>query len=297
MYHNPVLIEESIKGLNIIEGGIYVDATYGGGGHAKEIEGKIGKGKLFVFDRDAEAIENAKNDEKMVAIHSDYGNMKECLNNIGINEVDGIIADLGVSSHQIDSPHRGFSWRFDSPLDMRMNREETATAADIINTYSAKHLQSIFSEYGELSNARTLSLMIEKERKTKKIVTISDLKNAIETLIPKDKTAKFLSKIFQALRIELNHELDSLKELLKQSAELIRSGGRLVVISYHSLEDRLVKNFMRNGNFEGNPVKDVYGNVIRPFTPLTKTPIVPGDAEILANNRARSAKLRIAEKV
>ncbi len=296
MYHKPALLEESIEGLNIKERGIYVDATFGGGGHAKEILEKLKEGKLFVFDQDLDAIKNSKEDKNLQTIHANFRFMKEELNAKGITKVDGILADLGISSHQIDTPARGFSTRFDAPLDMRMNTTEAQTAADIVNSYSISKLTLIFSEYGEIANAHRLAHAIDKARKGKTIHTTGELIEAIKDCTPKLHANKYLAKVFQALRLELNEEMDALKELLRQSSELLNIGGRLAVISYHSLEDRLVKNFMRAGNFEGIPQKNMYGHDIRPFTPITRKPIIPSDKEIETNSRARSAKLRIAEK-
>jgi len=297
MYHKPALLEESIEGLNIKESGIYVDATFGGGGHANEILERLKDGKLFVFDQDIEALENSKKDKKLYTIHANFRYMKEELNAKGITKVDGILADLGVSSHQIDTPGRGFSTRFNAPLDMRMDTSETHTAADIVNSYTVSKLTLIFSEYGEIVNAHRLAHAIVKARAEKTIHTTGELIEAIKDCTPAQYPNKYLAKVFQALRLELNQEMDALKELLRQSAELLNEGGRLSVISYHSLEDRLVKNYMRAGNFEGIPEKNMYGHDIRPFKPLTRKPIIPDEKEIETNNRARSAKLRIAEKI
>lgn len=297
MYHRPALLEESIEGLNIKDNGIYVDATYGGGGHANAIAEKLKNGKLFVFDQDLDALKNSKENKNIYTIHANFRHMKEELNAKGINSVDGILADLGISSYQIDTPGRGFSTRFDAPLDMRMNTTETQTAADIVNSYTVSKLTLIFSEYGEIANAHRLAHTIVKARETKHIHTTGELIEAIKECTPAQYPNKYLAKVFQALRIELNSEIDALKELLKQSSELLNPGGRLGVISYHSLEDRLVKNYMRAGNFEGIPQKNMYGHDIRPFQPVTRKPIMPAEEEIELNNRARSAKLRIAEKL
>lgn len=297
MYHKPALLEESIEGLNIKENGIYVDATLGGGGHANTILEKLKNGKLFAFDQDTDALKNSKENKNLYTIHANFRYMKEELNAKGITKVDGILADLGVSSHQIDTPGRGFSIRFDSPLDMRMNASETQTAADIVNSFTVSKLTLIFSEYGEIANAHRLAHAIVKAREEKTIHTTGELVEAIKDCTPAQYPNKYLAKVFQALRLELNEELDALKELLKQSAELLNEGGRLAIISYHSLEDRLVKNYMRTGNFEGIPQKNMYGHDIRPFKPITRKPIIPSEKEIELNNRARSAKLRIAEKI
>lgn len=296
MYHKPALLEESIEGLNIKENGIYVDATLGGGGHANAILEKLKNGKLFAFDQDTDALKNNKENKNLYTIHANFRYMKEELNAKGITKVDGILADLGVSSHQIDTPGRGFSTRFDSPLDMRMNTSETQTAADIVNSYTVSKLTLIFSEYGEIANAHRLAHAIVKAREEKTIHTTGELVEAIKDCTPAQYPNKYLAKVFQALRLELNHEMDALKDLLKQSAELLNEGGRLAIISYHSLEDRLVKNYMRAGNFEGIPQKNMYGHDIRPFKPVTRKPVIPSEKEIELNNRARSAKLRIAEK-
>jgi len=296
MYHKPALLDESIEGLNIKDGGIYVDATFGGGGHANALLEKLKNGKLFVFDQDTDALKNSKKDKNLYTIHANFRYMKEELNAKGITNVDGILADLGVSSHQIDTPGRGFSTRFDSPLDMRMNTSETQTAADIVNSYTVSKLTLIFSEFGEIANAHRLAHAIVKAREEKTIHTTAELIEAIKDCTPAQYPNKYLAKVFQALRLELNREMDALKDLLKQSAELLNEGGRLAIISYHSLEDRLVKNYMRAGNFEGIPQKNMYGHDIRPFKPITRKPVIPSEKEIELNNRARSAKLRIAEK-
>ncbi|HTB31841.1 MAG TPA: 16S rRNA (cytosine(1402)-N(4))-methyltransferase RsmH [Bacteroidia bacterium] len=297
MYHRPALLEESIEGLKIKENGTYVDATFGGGGHANAILERLKNGKLFVFDQDTEALKNSKNDKNLYTIHSNFRFMREQLNEKDITKVDGIIADLGVSSHQIDTPERGFSTRFDAPLDMRMNTTETQTAADIINSYSVSKLTLIFSEYGEIANSHKLAQAIGNARASETIHTTGELIEAIKECTPAQYQHKYLAKVFQALRLELNQEMDALKDLLKQSADLLNVGGRLVVISYHSLEDRLVKNYMRAGNFEGIPQKNMYGHDIKPFNPLTRKPIIPSEKEIETNSRARSAKLRIAERL
>lgn len=296
-YHKPALLEESIEGLNIKDDGIYVDATFGGGGHANAILEKLKDGKLFVFDQDLDALENKTENKNLYIIHANFRHMREELKAKGIMGVDGILADLGISSHQIDTPRRGFSTRFDAPLDMRMNTTETQTAADIINSYTVSKLTLIFSEYGEIANAHRLAHVIVKARGEQHIYTTGELIKAIKECTPVQYPNKYLAKVFQALRVELNQEMDALKELLQQSAELLNERGRLAVISYHSLEDRLVKNYMRAGNFEGVSLKNMYGHDIRPFNPVTRKPIVPTEQEIELNNRARSAKLRIAEKV
>lgn len=297
MYHRPVLLAESIAGLNIKDGGKYVDATYGGGGHTKAILEKLENGRVIAFDQDRDALENINSDSRLTIIHSNFCFIKVRLEELGISKVDGILADLGISSHQIDTPERGFSTRFDAPLDMRMNSDATRTAADIINTYPAGKLQKMFSLYGEITNAAHLARVLETARTIRPIRTTSELREAIKSCTPPQSTNKYLAQVFQSLRIELNEEVETLKDLLRQSESLLNPGGRLVVISYHSLEDRLVKNFMRTGNFEGVPQKNMYGHDLRPFEPITKKPTVPGEKEIEENNRARSAKMRIAEKI
>ncbi len=297
MYHRPVLLNESIKGLNITDGGIYVDATYGGGGHTNAILEKLKKGAVIAFDQDKDALANGNSDSRLTILHSNFRYMAAELNARGIEKVDGILADLGISSHQIDTPERGFSTRFDAPLDMRMNSDAALTAAYIINTYTAGKLQKMFSEYGEITNAANLSRVIEKARAVKHIQTTGELIEAIKSCTPPQTSHRYLAQVFQALRIELNEEVEALKDMLRQSETLLNKGGRLVVISYHSLEDRLVKNFIRSGNFEGIPQKNMYGHDLRPFEPVTKKPAVPGEEETASNSRSRSAKMRIAEKI
>jgi 16S rRNA (cytosine1402-N4)-methyltransferase len=297
MYHRPVLLNESIKGLNITDGGIYVDATYGGGGHTNAILEKLKKGAVIAFDQDKDALANGNSDSRLTILHSNFRYMAAELNARGIEKVDGILADLGISSHQIDTPERGFSTRFDAPLDMRMNSDAALTAAYIINTYTAGKLQKMFSEYGEITNAANLSRVIEKARAVKHIQTTGELIEAIKSFTPPQTSHRYLAQVFQALRIELNEEVEALKDMLRQSETLLNKGGRLVVISYHSLEDRLVKNFIRSGNFEGIPQKNMYGHDLRPFEPVTKKPAVPGEEETASNSRSRSAKMRIAEKI
>jgi len=298
MYHNPVLLKECIEGLEIKENGIYVDATFGGGGHSMEIAKRLKNGRLIAFDQDKDAINNIQQENKNTQIiHANFRYMRRYLNEQGVTKVDGILADLGVSSHQIDTPERGFSTRFNAPLDMRMDAQAPVTAAEIVNTYPTARLQKMFSLYGEITNAGTLARIISEARQHKKISTTSDLVIAIESCVPKQGTNKYLAQVFQSLRIEVNQEMEALKELLRQSSEYLNVGGRLVVMSYHSLEDRLVKNYMRYGNFEGIPNKDVFGRDICPFKPITKKPVEASEEEIEKNNRARSAKLRIAEKI
>lgn len=297
-YHEPVLLKEAIEGLNIKAGGTYVDATYGGGGHSKAILEKLNKeGKLFAFDQDEDAAKNAVQDKRFTLIQSNFRFIKRFMRYHNVLPVDGILADLGISSHQVDTATRGFSTRFDSTLDMRMNTRQKLMAKDIINSYSEEKLKSIFSEYGEVDNAGRVASQIVSARKSHPVETTKQLIEAIDRYIDKRFPAKYLSKIFQALRIEANDEINALKEFLEQSAEVLTKGGRLAVISYHSLEDRLVKNFLRTGKTEGELEKDIYGNVLNvPFNSLTKKPITPLEQEIEKNPRARSARIRIAEK-
>ncbi len=296
-YHNPVLLGESVDGLNIKSDGIYVDVTFGGGGHSKEILNRLGKqGKLFAFDQDQDAQKNAIDDERFVLIPENFRFIKRFLRFYGVKKVDGILADLGVSSHQFDEAKRGFSTRFDTDLDMRMNQNDTLSAYKIINHYAEEQLSSVLFNYGELRNARAMAKMIANARLDKKIKTSFELKEVLQSFLPKAKEHKILAQIFQAIRIEVNQELEVLKEFLEQIPELLNDDGRLSVISYHSLEDRLVKRFIRNGQFEGEPEKDFYGNFEVPLKKVGKL-IVPTREEIKQNNRARSAKLRIATKV
>jgi 16S rRNA (cytosine1402-N4)-methyltransferase len=295
-YHNPVLLKESIEGLSIKPNGIYVDVTFGGGGHANEILKKLDKGKLFGFDQDEDALKNAPNDERFTFINENFIYLRNFLRLYGAVPVDGILADLGVSSYQLDNSEKGFSTRLDGPLDMRMNKNNPVSAKEIINEWDAEQLKEIFSLYGELKNAYKISMEIAKTRKTKSIETTSQLISCLKHFAPRGKENKFFAQLFQALRIQVNNELESLKELLKQSLEVLKPGGRLVVISYHSLEDRIVKNFMRSGNFAGEIEKDFYGNNLSPIEQIGKM-IIPTEEETEINNRARSAKLRIAEKI
>lgn len=296
-YHNPVLLKECIEGLNINPAGIYVDVTFGGGGHSREIIKHLTTGKLFAFDQDEDAVKNKIEDERFILIKQNFKYMKNYLKMHNAIPVDGILADLGVSSHQFDEAERGFSTRFNAGLDMRMDRNSKLTAAIILNTYEESSLVRIFSEYGEVENSKKLARTIVAERKEKKIEATQDLKDVISSCIKKGKENQYLAQVFQALRIEVNKELDVLKDLLTQSAEILKKDGRLVVIAYQSLEDRLVKNFIRDGKFEGDAEKDFFGNRIVPFKAINKKPLVPSEQEINENNRSRSAKLRIAEKI
>lgn len=294
VYHTPVLLNSCIEALHIRPNGTYVDATFGGGGHSREIFKHLTAGKLFAFDVDEDAVKNTIDDKLFTLIRKNFSELKNSLLAHNVTEIDGLLADLGVSSHQFDSVERGFSTRFDSSLDMRMGKQSGATASEIIRTYSEENLKKIFREYGELRNANQVVKKIVANRNS--IRTVSDLKNAIANCAERGKENQFYAKVFQALRIEVNDELSALKKLLEQSKDVLKTGGRMAVISYHSLEDRLVKNFFRSGNFEGELEKDIYGNVNAPFKPVNKKPIVPSEKEIEQNNRARSAKLRIAEK-
>jgi 16S rRNA (cytosine1402-N4)-methyltransferase len=290
-------LKESVAGLNIKEDGIYVDVTYGGGGHSKEIVKHLTTGRLYAFDQDDDAFVNKIEDEKLILIKQNFKYMKNFLKMYNALPVDGILADLGVSSHQFDEGTRGFSTRFEGNLDMRMDASSKETAADIINNYDEQALVNIFSSYGEVENSKRLAACIVKERLVKKIVSTQDFKQAIISCTPKIKEQQYLAKVFQALRIAVNNELEVLKELLKQSLEVLKPGGRLSVISYHSLEDRLVKNFIKAGNFDGNVEQDFYGNKLVSFKAINRQLITPSEEELKSNSRSRSAKLRIAEKL
>ena len=297
MYHVPVLLEESIECLRIKPDGVYVDCTFGGGGHSRAILARLGnKGKLYGFDQDREAYRNTTDDERFTFVRGNFKYISNFLRYYGEDKADGILADLGVSSHHFDEAERGFSYRFDGALDMRMNREASFTAEELINGYDEQVLADILYLYGELRNARRIANAIVCRRQTKAIKTIFELTEVLRPFCTKGKEYKELAPIFQAIRIEVNAELDSLKTLLCRSVDLLRSGGRIAVISYHSLEDRLVKNFLKTGNFGGEPQKDFYGNQITPFANVSKA-IVSNDREIADNPRARSARLRYAEKI
>lgn len=295
-YHNPVLLKECIDGLNINPEGIYVDVTFGGGGHSREILKYLTTGKLYAFDQDEDAVKNTIDDERFVLIKQNFRYLKNFLKMYNALPIDGLLADLGVSSHQFDEAERGFSIRFDAKLDMRMDQNAKQTAADVLNTYSEEDLKRIFKLYGEVDNAGYLASIIFHNRKDKAIETVNDLKVMITKCVKRGKENQYYAQVFQALRIEVNKEMDVLQELLLQSLDVLKPGGRLVVISYHSLEDRLVKNIMRSGKFEGEVEKDFFGNQLTPFKQISKKPIVPSDEENKINSRARSAKLRIAEK-
>ncbi|MAY23431.1 MAG: 16S rRNA (cytosine(1402)-N(4))-methyltransferase [Flavobacteriaceae bacterium] len=296
-YHNPVLLKETVAGLNIQPNGVYVDVTFGGGGHSREILKHLGDhGKLLAFDQDKDALKNAIDDPRFTLINENFRYLKRFLRFYGHTEIDGILGDFGVSSHQFDAPERGFSIRFDAQLDMRMNQESPLSAYQVVNEYDEKELRRILSKYGELRAAAGMARLMVEHRVKKPITSSEELKQVLARFIPRNKENKILAQIFQAIRIEVNQELEVLKEFLMQTSEVLTVGGRLSLISYHSLEDRLVKRFMRNGLFEGEPEKDVFGRVEVPFKPVGKF-IIPSEAEIAQNNRARSAKLRIAEKI
>ena len=297
-YHRPVLFEESVDALAIKPDGIYVDVTFGGGGHSSLIASKLTTGKLYSFDQDRDAEEQSKKIESPAFqfVRANFRDLKKYLRLYGVKKVDGILADLGVSSHQFNVPERGFSTRFEGPLDMRMNAEAGTTAAEVLENYSEEQLHRIFGIYGEVKNARTLARTIVEKRARKPFESIGEFKQAISSCTPRGKENKYLAQVFQALRIEVNDEMKALEEMLEQAADVLSPGGRLVVISYHSLEDRLVKNFIAKGKFFGEVEKDLFGNEIKPLEAVTRKPVVPSEQELLENSRSRSAKLRIAEK-
>jgi len=297
MYHNPVLLDESVKGLKIIPDGTYIDVTYGGGGHSKVILQKLGpKGRLIAFDQDRDAHKNKIDDNRLKLIESNFKYLNNHLNYLQISQVDGLLADFGISSYQIDTKTRGFSIRFDSKLDMRMDQSQKMDAQFIINKYDREKLENIFQNYGELRNYRRIVDLIVSERKNNKINTSGDLKRILEPLSISSEENKFLAKVFQAIRIEVNDEINIIKSLLVQSSRILKKGGRLVCISYHSLEDRLVKRFIQNGTFESDAISDIYGNKDLIFKKIGKL-ISPDKEEVGSNNRSRSAKLRVAEKI
>lgn len=297
MYHLPVMLNECIENLNIKPDGIYVDVTFGGGGHSRAILSRLGsEGRLYAFDQDADALANALEDSRFKLIHENFRYMKSFLRLEGVRSVDGILADLGVSSHQFDVAERGFSTRLDGELDLRMDRRQELTARTLVNSVDEAELTQILHLYGELPNARQMAKAICQARLEAEIVTTFDLREAVSRHLPKGMENKYLAMLFQALRIEVNGELEALKALLQQGVELLRPEGRMVVMSYHSLEDRLVKNFFRAGNFEGEVEKDFYGNPIVPLVPVIRKAVMAGDEEVQRNPRARSARLRVAER-
>lgn len=298
VYHIPALLPQTIEALDIKPDGTYVDVTYGGGGHSRAIVSLLSQqGHLYGFDQDMDAVSRAVVDSRFTIVRSNFRYLVNFMRYHGVESVDGILADLGVSFHHFDDPDRGFSFRWDGPLDMRMNRDSSLTAAAVVNTYPEERLADIFYLYGEIKNARRVAAAIAKARASQQIDTVEQLLAIINPLIDPARQKKELAKLFQALRIEVNHELDALRDLLSGALKMLRPGGRLAIITYHSLEDRLVKNFMRTGNFEGNENKDFYGRNLSPFKPLSAKPIVPDEAEIEANPRSRSAKLRVATKL
>lgn len=303
-YHEPVLRQACIDGLNLQPGGTYVDVTFGGGGHSREILRQLddepsNPGRLFGFDQDADARANAQalNDARLTFVASNFRNLKRYLRLYKAEQVDGILADLGISSHQIDTPERGFSTRFDADLDMRMNQQAERTARQVVNEYSEADLHRILGMYGEITNARTAASAIVSARSNRPLKTVNDLKAALQRYVPRGKENKYFAQVFQALRIEVNEELQALEEFLEQVPDVLKPGGRLVVLSYHSLEDRLVKNFINKGKFQGEVEKDLFGNEIKPLRAVTRKPIEALPDEVSRNPRARSAKLRIAEKL
>ncbi len=296
-YHVPVLLEESVDGLNILPGGTYVDVTYGGGGHSAKILEKLKDGRLIAFDQDIDAAENLIDDDRLIFVRHNFKYLRHFLKYHEIDKVDGILADLGVSSHDFDVPDRGFSFRFEGNLDMRMNQSSSLDAARVINEYSEEQLWTIFQDYGEIKNWRHLVVLITTARAQEPVTSTGQFLKVIEPCVPVKIEKKYLAMVFQALRIEVNNEIGVLRDFLESTTELLKPGGRLVVLSYHSLEDRMVKNFMRSGRIDGVQENDFFGNRISPFEIISRKIILPGEKEISANPRARSAKLRIAEKI
>ena len=297
-YHNPVLLKESVDALVLDEGGFYADATFGGGGHSREILSRLGPdGRLMGFDRDGDAIANAPDDSRLIMVHNNFRFIHNYTLLNAAEGLDGVLADLGVSSHQFDTAERGFSFRYSSPLDMRMNVQGGKTAADIVNSYTQEELEKVFRLYGEVDNARRVAQLVAAARANAPILSTDDLDNAISAALPTFAQHKYLAKVYQALRIEVNEEMRSLEKFLQGAAASLKSGGRLVVITYHSLEDRMVKNFIKAGNIEGIEEKDVFGRSNAPLRAVNRKPILPTEEEIEGNTRARSAKLRIAQKV
>jgi 16S rRNA (cytosine1402-N4)-methyltransferase len=297
-YHVPVMLKECIEGLNINPSGVYVDVTFGGGGHSREILKKLDKdGVLIAFDQDPDAQRNKIDDSRFLFVDQNFGFLKNNLRLLGYKEVDGILADLGVSSHQFNEPSRGFSTRFDADLDMRMDKQRPVSAAVVLNTYPEEKLHKIFGIYGEVKNAKSLARAIVTARMEQPILTLSGFKQAIAAHVPKGKENKYLAQVFQALRIEVNAEIEVLESFLVQSAQVIKPGGRLVVMAYHSLEDRPVKNFIAKGKFRGEVEKDFFGNEQKPFKAVTRKAVIADESELQSNSRSRSAKLRIGERI
>jgi len=297
-YHVPVLLKESVDGLDIKPDGVYIDVTFGGGGHSKEILTRLGKkGHLYSFDQDADAEKNIVNDDRFTFVRSNFRYIKNWMRYYEVDKIDGLLADLGVSSHHLDDENRGFSFRYEAPLDMRMNKRAGQTAADILNNYSEEQIADILYIYGELKNARRIASAIVKSRQSKRVETTGDLLNATTGLFAKEREKKEMAKLFQALRIEVNHEMDALKDMLNGAQDLLKEGGRLSVITYHSLEDRIVKNFIKAGNAEGKVNQDFFGRIEAPFRAVNNKIVVPDESEQGSNPRSRSAKLRIAEKI
>jgi 16S rRNA (cytosine1402-N4)-methyltransferase len=298
-YHVPVMLEESLKGLNLSPGGTYVDATFGGGGHSRAILEKIKGGRLIVFDQDEDAKKEADmiQERSFTFCQANFKYLKKYLKLNGVSKVNGIVADLGISSHQIDSAERGFSTRFDGPLDMRMDKKNPLLASRVLNEYPEEKLHKIFGMYGEVKNARTLARAISQRRNVKKFGRIADLIELLKPVAPRGKEYKYYAQVFQALRIEVNQEMEALESFLLQCGEVIEKGGRLVVMSYHSLEDRMVKNYMNTGKVFGEVEKDFFGNPIKPFQPINRKPVEASEEEVRVNNRARSARLRVAERI
>lgn len=295
-YHIPVMLDPCIEGLAIDPNGVYVDLTFGGGGHSREILSKLEKGHLYAFDQDIDAEENVPDSSKITFIQANFRDFKKYLKLYGVKEVDGVLADLGISSHQIDEPSRGFSTRFEGKLDMRMGGDIKLTAKEILNTYEESRLHKIFGIYGEVKNARTLAQAVVSQRAIKPFETTTEFKAFLQRYAPKGKEFKYFAQVFQALRIEVNDEMGALEDMLTQSVDVLKKDGRLVVMSYHSLEDRMVKNFINKGKFQGEVEKDFFGNLIRPLEPLTRGALVADENEVSQNPRARSAKLRIAKR-
>ena len=298
IYHIPVLLEESVDGLDIQPDGIYVDVTFGGGGHSREILRRLGpNGRLFGFDQDADAEKNIVDDDRFTFVHSNFRYVKNWMRYYEVDHIDGLLADLGVSSHHFDDEERGFSFRYDAPLDMRMNQRAGTTAADVVNDYSEEQLADILYIYGELKNARRVAAALVKARQQQRIATTQQLLGITENLFAREREKKEVTKLFQALRIEVNHEMDALREMLNAACELLCTGGRLSIITYHSLEDRIVKNVMRAGNAEGKVEQDFFGRITSPLHIINNKVITPSDDEVERNPRSRSAKLRVAEKI